>query len=94
MRNLEVSILDHVLDRIGVADLNSLEQLMNKVLPQELAVVNVPVWLEERVVDGGIDERSFVAVRSKHDRHLQRINFYPEVFVCCLDFYWNSQGHF
>ena len=85
MINLEVSILDHVLDRIGVADLNGLEQLMNKVLPQELAVVNVAVWFEERVVDGGIDERSFVAVCSKHDRHLQRINFYSEVFVCCLE---------
>ena len=80
MRNLEVCILDHVLYRIGVADLDGLEQLVNQVVPQELGVVNVAVWLKERVVDGGIHERSFVAVRSKHDGHLQRI----KVFIFCI----------
>ena len=70
MRNLEVGILDHILDGIGVANLDGLEQLVDKILPQELLIVNVVIWGKEGVVNSGIDERSFVAVCSKHDGHL------------------------
>ena len=74
-RNLEVGVFHHVLDGIRIADLDRLQKLMDQVVPQELLVVDQVVRDEVGIVDGGVDKRSLVAVRAKHDRDLLRTQY-------------------
>jgi len=69
-RNLEVGVLHHVLDGVRIANLDRLQKLVDEVVPQELLVVDQVVRDEVGIVDGGVDKRSLVAVRAKHDRDL------------------------
>ena len=83
-RNLEVGVLHHVLDRVRIADLDRLQKLVDEVVPQELLVVDQVVRDKVRIVDGGVDKRSLVAVRAKHDRDLLQTKYISNQVKRCL----------
>ena len=83
-RNLEVGVLHHVLDGVRIADLDRLQKLVDEVVPQELFVVDQVVRDEVRIVDCGVDKRSLVAVRAKHDRDLLQTQYISNQVKRCL----------
>ena len=83
-RNLEVGVFHHVLDGVRIADLDRLQKLVDQIVPQELLVVDQVVRDEVGIVDGGVDKRSLVAVRAKHDRHLLQTQYICSQVKRCL----------
>ena len=84
LRNLEVGVFHHVLDGVRIADLDRLQKLVDEVVPQELFVVDQVVRDKVRIVDGGVDKRSLVAVRAKHDRDLLQTQYISSQVKRCL----------
>ena len=83
-RNLEVGVFHHVLDGVRIANLDRLQKLVDEVIPQELLVVDQVVRDKVRIVDGGVDKRSLVAVRAKHDRDLLQTQYISSQVKRCL----------
>ena len=83
-RNLEVGVFHHVLDGVRIANLDRLQKLVDEVVPQELLVVDQVVRDEVRIVDGGVDKRSLVAVCAKHDRDLLQTQYISSQVKRCL----------